>query len=429
MGTGEIDAGHTAWILMSCALVNFMTPGLAFFYGGLVRRNHVLSIIIQNYVCMGIITLIWVVWGFSLCFGGSGRVIGDPRDFAMLNRVTGQPLPHEGRGKMGEAYVEGIPGLVFCAYQGMFAVITPALMTGAFAERIKFGPFLVFVVLWIHFVYFPWCHWVWGPNGWLMTWGVVDFAGGLVVHVTAGFSALATVVALPSREKLEGAKVDKTPHNVPYVALGTALLWFGWFGFNGGSALGADEVAAYALINTEISASVALLVWMCIEWKLEGKPSLVGVCVGAIAGLVMITPAAGFVKPWAAVVIGTLSAVVCYACTALCTKLGLDDALDVWGVHGMGGFLGTCLVGVLAEHDVNGITGDWNQFKKQLAAALLCAVYSFVMAYGMIKGMMAVTDIVPDREAVKTGLDYSMHGMLAHNDEDDQKVSKSDELA
>ena len=303
--------------------------------------------------CMGIITLVWVVWGFSLCFGASGRFIGDPSSFAMLNRVNYKQLPHEGRGKMGEAYVEGIPGLVFAAYQGMFAVITPALMTGAFAERIKFGPFLVFVVLWVHLVYFPWCHWVWGPNGWLGTWGVCDFAGGLVVHVTAGFSALATVMALPSREKLEGQPVDTTPHNVPYVALGTALLWFGWFGFNGGSALGSDSVAAYALINTEISASVALLVWMFIEWKLEGKPSLVGVCVGAIAGLATITPAAGFVKPWAAVVIGTASAIFCYACVYGLTKMGYDDALDVWGVHGMGGFLGTCLLGVLARTRVS----------------------------------------------------------------------------
>merc|ERR1711939_762386 len=224
---------------------------------------------IQNYVCMGIITLVWVVWGFSLCFGASGRFIGDLSSFAMLNRVNYKQLPHEGRGKMGEAYVEGIPGLVFAAYQGMFAVITPALMTGAFAERIKFGPFLVFVVLWVHLVYFPWCHWVWGPNGWLGTWGVCDFAGGLVVHVTAGFSALATVMALPSREKL------------------------------------------------------------------EGKPSLVVVCVGAIAGLATITPAAGFVKPWAAVVIGTASAIFCYACVYGLTKMGYDDALDVWGVHGM----------------------------------------------------------------------------------------------
>mmetsp|Transcript_15658 Transcript_15658/g.41219 ORF Transcript_15658/g.41219 Transcript_15658/m.41219 type:complete len:459 (+) Transcript_15658:139-1515(+) len=424
VGAGGFDSGHTAWILMSCALVNFMTPGLAFFYGGLVRRNHVLSIIIQNYVCMGIITLIWVVWGFSLCFGASGWFYGDPGDFVMLNRVSGAPLPSEARGKMGEAYVDGIPGLVFCAYQGMFAVITPALMTGAFAERIKFGPFIVFVVLWVHLVYFPWCHAVWGPNGWLGTWGVCDFAGGLVVHVTAGFSALATVMALPSREKLEGAPVDTTPHNVPYVALGTALLWFGWFGFNGGSALGANEQAAYALINTEISASVALLVWMLIEWKLEGKPSLVGVCVGAIAGLATITPAAGFVKPWAAVVIGTSSAIFCYACVAALTKMGYDDALDVWGVHGMGGFLGTCLLGVLAEHDVGGQSGDINLFGKQLAAAALCAVYSFVVAFALIKGMMLVMDVVPDVEMVRSGLDYSMHGMLAHNADDDGAPTK-----
>ena len=240
------------------------------------------SIIIQNYVCMGVITLIWVVWGFSLCFGSSGWFIGDPSSFPMLQGVDGAPLKSEARGKEHEAFVGGIPGLVFAAYQGMFAVITPALMTGAFAERIKFGPFIIFVVLWVHLVYFPWCHAVWGPNGWMYTWGVRDFAGGLVVHVTAGFSALATVMALPSREKLEGAPVDTTPHNVPYVALGTALLWFGWFGFNGGSALGSDSVAAYALINTEISASVALLVWMFIEWKLEGKPSLVGVCARAL---------------------------------------------------------------------------------------------------------------------------------------------------
>merc|ERR1711939_148352 len=231
-------------------------------------------------------------------------------------------------------------------------------------------------------------------------------AGGLVVHVTAGFSALATVMALPSREKLEGQPVDTTPHNVPYVALGTALLWFGWFGFNGGSALGSDSVAAYALINTEISASVALLVWMFIEWKLEGKPSLVGVCVGAIAGLATITPAAGFVKPWAAVVIGTASAIFCYACVYGLTKMGYDDALDVWGVHG--------------------VAGDWNQFKKQLAAALLCAVYSFVVAFALMKGLMVVMDVVPDVEMVRSGLDYSMHGMLAHNtDDDDAKPKQS----
>merc|ERR1719174_3349863 len=199
----------------------------------------------------------------------------------------------------------------------MFAVITPALMTGAFAERIKFGPFILFVVLWVHLVYFPWCHAVWGPNGWLGTWGVCDFAGGLVVHVTAGFSALATVMALPSREKLEGAPVDTTPHNVPFVALGTALLWFGWFGFNAGSALGANSVAAYAAINSEIAASVAMAVWMGIDWYRFGQPKLVGMCVGAIAGLATVTPAAGFILPWGAFIIGFLSALVCYGCCEL----------------------------------------------------------------------------------------------------------------
>jgi len=410
-----IDAGDTTWLLISTALVNFMTPGLAFFYGGLVRRNHVLSIIIQNYACMGCVTLIWVIWGFSLCFGRSGKFLGSPSSFPMLNGVSGDPLSSEVRGHSGEPFVADVPGLIFCAYQGMFAVIAPALMTGAFAERMKFIPFILFVVLWMHFVYFPWCHWIWGPNGWLGTWGVYDFAGGIVIHVTAGFSALATVVALPTREKVEGAPVDKTPHNVPYVALGTAMLWFGWFGFNGGSALAADEVAAYAVINTEISASVALIVWMGIEWVVEGKPSLVGVCVGTIAGLATITPCAGFVKPWAACVVGAAAAVVCYGCVALVNKLGLDDALDVWGVHGMGGFLGTILLGALAERDVNGVSGSFALVGKQAAAASLCAAYSFSMGWLLIKGLGLVMDVVPSTEAVKTGLDYSMHGMLAHN--------------
>ena len=373
---------------------------------------------------MGIITLVWVVWGFSLCFGASGRFIGDPSSFAMLNGVDGGPLKSEARGKEHEAFVGGIPGLVFAAYQGMFAVITPALMTGAFAERIKFGPFIIFVVLWVHLVYFPWCHAVWGPNGWMYTWGVRDFAGGLVVHVTAGFSALATVMALPSREKLEGAPVDTTPHNVPYVALGTALLWFGWFGFNGGSALGANEQAAYALINTEISASVALLVWMLIEWKLEGKPSLVGVCVGAIAGLATITPAAGFVKPWAAVVIGTASAIFCYACVAALTKMGYDDALDVWGVHGMGGVLGSILVGVLADKDVGGFGPSGELFGKQLAAVLIAAVYSYAVSILLLMAIGVVCRLKPTAVEI-VDMDHSQHGESAYLDalENDSKYT------
>ena len=230
----------------------------------------------------------------------------------------------------------------------MFAVITPALMTGAFADRVMFKPYLLFIFLWIHLVYYPFCHWIWG-GGWMMDEGVWDFAGGIVVHCTAGFGALAVVMALPHRKKLE-PELDTDPHNIPFVALGTALLWFGWFGFNGGSALGANQQAGYALINTEISASCALFVWLMIEWVHKGKPTLVGACVGAIAGLATVTPAAGFVYPWAAMVIGCLAAPWCYFLIEVVkNKFDLDDALDVFAVHGMGGYLGTLLIGVLAD--------------------------------------------------------------------------------
>jgi len=406
-----IDTGHTAFILVSMALVNLMTPGLAFFYGGLVRQTTVITIMIQNFVCMGIVTIIWMLWGFSFCFGQSGTVLGSPASFFLFDRVDGMPLP---TGDTAEPFVEGIPGLVFAGYQGMFAVITPALMTGAFADRLRFVPYLFLIAIWIHLVYFPFCHAVWGPDGWLGSWGVVDFAGGIVVHITAGFSALALVCALPSREKHEGAPVDTDPHNVPFVALGTGLLWFGWFGFNAGSALGATSVAAYAAANSEISASVALMVWMLIEWKLEGHPTLVGACVGAIAGLATVTPAAGFIKPWGALIIGLFSAPFCYGCMKLANRLGLDDALDVWGVHGMGGFLGTVLIGVLADPEVNGVEASVEQFGKQLAAALFTAVYSFVVGYLLIKVLGLFMRILPNEEEYKHGLDRSWHGNMAY---------------
>merc|ERR1719327_851972 len=336
----------------------------------------------QNFACMGLVTIIWMAWGFSLCFGESATVLGSPRSFLFFDRVNGTPLP---TGDSTETFVEGIPGLVFAGYQGMFAVITPALMTGAFADRLRFTPYLILIIVWMHLVYFPFCHWVWGPDGWLGAWGVVDFAGGIVVHISAGFSALALVVALPTREKVEGSPVDADPHNVPFVALGTGLLWFGWFGFNAGSALSAGSVAAYAAVNSEISASAALMVWIMIEWKLEGQPTLVGACVGAIAGLATVTPAAGFVKPWGALIIGCTSAPFCYGCIKLANRLGLDDALDVWGVHGMGGYLGTLAIGILAHKDVNGVEASLEQFLKQLAAASFTAVYSFIVGFGIVK--------------------------------------------
>merc|ERR1719399_1668986 len=364
---------------------------------------------------MGIVTIIWMLWGFSLCFGQSGTVLGSPASFFLFDRVDGMPLP---TGDGIESFVEGIPGLVFAGYQGMFAVITPALMTGAFADRLRFVPYLFLIAIWIHLVYFPFCHWVWGPDGWLGAWGVVDFAGGIVVHITAGYSALALVVALPSREKVEGAPVDAEPHNVPFVALGTGLLWFGWFGFNAGSALGANTVAAYAAVNSEISASAALTVWMLIEWQQEGQPSLVGACVGAIAGLATITPAAGFVKPWGALIIGCCASPFCYFCIKLTHRWGVDDALDVWGVHGMGGFLGTILIGVLADPEINGVEASPEQFLKQLAAASGAAAYAFIIGFVLVKILGKIMPILPTAEELDQGLDVSWHNQPAYKSEE-----------
>ena len=292
-----LDSGHTAWILVSMALVQLMLPGLAFFYAGLLHRTSVVTMIMQNYACMGIVSVLWFLVVFSLCFGETaGGVIGSPASYGAFINVEGTPLAHGG--------IPDIPGLVFAGYQGMFAVITPALMTGAFADRLRFAPYLAFVALWIVLVYAPFCHWIWGPGGWMNEWGVKDFAGGIVVHTTAGFSCLGAVHFLGSRAKISGAKPVTTPHNIPFVALGTALLWFGWFGFNGGSALASSGSAAFAAVNSEIAASTALTVWMAIDWYRMGRPSLVGVCVGAIAGLATITPCAGYVRPWAAFEIG-----------------------------------------------------------------------------------------------------------------------------
>ena len=284
----------------------------------------------QNFASMGLITVMWFLFVFSLCFGHTYWFWGSITTFGAFHNVNGSPLAHTAIGDTHPAgtIVGDIPGLVFAGYQGMFAVITPALMTGAFADRLKFAPYLIFIALWIVFVYAPFCHWVWG-GGWMAEWGIKDFAGGIVVHTTAGFSALAAVHVLGSRAKIEGSDPDNTPHNIPFVGLGTALLWFGWFGFNGGSALASTGGAAYAAVNSEIAASTALSVWVLIEWIRFGKPSMVGLCVGAIAGLATITPCAGFVRPWAAFVIGIVAALFCYASCELKNKASWDDALDV----------------------------------------------------------------------------------------------------
>lgn len=414
-----LDGASTGYILVCMALVQFMTPGLALFYGGLVRESSVITIMMQNFATMGLVTVLWFLFLYSMCFGETLEFIGNPATFAAFSGVS----------MHSEGPAAGIPHLLFAGYQGMFAVITPALMTGCFADRFRFGPYMVFVTLWMVLVYAPFCHWVWG-GGWMAEWGVWDFAGGIVVHITAGFSALASLIVVGRRKVPEGMSQEDmdVPHNIPMVATGTAILWFGWFGFNGGSALASDGISVAAAVNTEIAGSAACFVWMLIEWAINKKPTLVGKCVGAIAGLATVTPAAGFIQPWAAFVIGVVAAMVCYGLCELRKKLRVDDALDVWGVHGMGGFLGTCLLGLLADPSECGeggaqpswcvnpgtVTRSGEQFGKQLAAASFCAAYSFVVTVVLLKIIGLVAPIVPTSEE-QENLDQAMHGEQAHS--------------
>jgi len=416
-----IDLASTGYMLFSTALVQLMTPGLAFFYGGLVSDLSVLTMMMQSFVSMGVSSIMWYSVLFSLCFGESWGIFGSPFTFGGLHGVSSnEPLVRD-----GEILVDGIPGLLFVAYQGMFAVITPALMTGAFADRFRFKPYLIFIAIWLLVVYAPWCHWVWG-GGWVAQWGVYDFAGGIVVHITAGFSALASLLLVGKREDEE--QRNALPHNVPFVALGTALLWFGWFGFNGGSALATGPTAVAAAVNSEIAASVALFLWLIIDWVRLGRPGLVGLCVGAIAGLATVTPAAGFIQPWGAFVLGVVATTGCYACCELRKKWGLDDALDVWGVHGMGGFVGSVLLGALADAPACGveegaapawcvnpgtITRSGEQFGKQLAVCCLCAVYSFVVTLGLLKAIDRVLPIRPCA-GIGSSIDLHEHGESAY---------------
>jgi Amt family ammonium transporter len=328
------DTGNTAFMLLATSLVMIMTPGLAFFYGGLVGRKSVLTIMMQSFVSLGITTILWFVAGYSLCFSGDVFGIIGNLDMMFLKGVQiTDPL----------SLTNNIPVFVFIAYQMMFAVITPALITGAFADRVRFKAYLFFQVAWLLLVYFPFTHMVWG-GGILAQLGVLDFAGGIVVHATAGMAALASVFFVGRRKK-----AVSDPHNIPMIALGTALLWFGWYGFNAGSQLQVDEITAVAFLNTDIAASFASIVWLFMEWKAKGKPKLVGFLTGAVAGLATITPAAGFVGPVTAAIIGIIASVMCYFAVELKNKMHWDDALDVWGVHGVGGITGVILLGVFAN--------------------------------------------------------------------------------
>jgi Amt family ammonium transporter len=393
-------------MLVSTALVMLMTPALAFFYGGLVNRKNLLTIMMQSYVSMGITTILWVTVGYSLCFsGGAGGIIGN-LDNAFLKGIG-----------IGDLYggTEGtFPLLLFVVYQMMFAVITPALITGAFAGRITFKAYLIFLIGWQLFVYFPFVHMIWG-GGIMAEWGVLDFAGGIVVHVLAGMAALASVLYVGSRTTEEDV-----PHNVPFVALGAALLWFGWFGFNAGSALGVNEVTVVAFINTQIAAAFAATAWLLLAWYNDEKPSFVEMLIGMIAGLATITPAAGFVTPQSAMIIGLAAGIVCYYAVVLRKHKKLDDALDVWGVHGVGGALGIILLGVLAYDGIGGQNGlyhgDSAFFLVQLLGLAVACVWAFTFTYGMLYAIDQITPVRVTNEDEETGLDEVLHGEAAYTD-------------
>ena len=395
-----LDTGNTAFMLLCSSLVMLMTPGLAFFYGGLVGRRNVLAIMIQSFVSMGWTTVIWFAVGYSLCFSGDvGGVIGN-LDKAFLSGVSlTSPA----------AANPSIPEIVFVAYQMMFAIITPALITGAFANRVSFKAYMVFLTAWLLFVYFPFVHMIWG-GGVLQQWGVLDFAGGIVVHNIAGLAALASVLYVGRRQV-----ADRGPHSIPLVALGTGLLWFGWYGFNAGSEFRVDSTTAVAFLNTDIAASFAAMAWLFTAWLLEKRPSFLGLLTGAVAGLATVTPAAGFVSPPAAAVIGIVSGVVCYGAVALKNRLHWDDALDVWGVHGVGGFLGIVLLGVLATTTFNPngtdglLAGNPTFFIKELAAVVLSSVWAFAFTFGMLWLIDRVTKVHVAPGVEEVGLDTGLH--------------------
>ena len=401
-----LDTGDTSFMLVATALVMIMTPGLAFFYGGLVSRKNVLAIMMQSYVSMGVSTILWVAVGYSLCFSGDvgGMGIIGNLDMAFLRGIEVTDL-----GGLNDT----IPLLLFVVYQMMFAIITPALITGAFANRITFKAYLIFLVAWQILVYYPFVHMIWG-GGMLADWGVLDFAGGIVVHALAGMAALASVIYVGKR----GVE-DAGAHNVPFVAIGAALLWFGWFGFNAGSELAVDGVTAVAFINTQIAAAFAAITWLLLAWLYDGKPSFVEMLIGMIAGLATITPAAGFVSPQSAMLIGVAAGAACYFAVVFRKKKGLDDALDVWGVHGVGGALGIIMLGVLASESIGGQNGLYhgNQdfFMVQLAGLALACVWAFAFTYGMLMMIDKVTPVRVSEEA-EAALDVTLHGESAYTD-------------
>jgi Amt family ammonium transporter len=403
-----MNSGDTAFVLIATAMVMLMTPGLALFYGGLVRKKNVLATTMQSFITLGIISVMWLAYGYSLAFGPDvGHVIGN-LDYAWLKNVGLEPGP----------YSETIPDLLFCAFQLMFAIITPALITGAFAERMKFPAFLAFTILWSTFVYLPVCHWVWGKGGWLGAMGALDFAGGTVIHINSGAAALVAALVLGKRKGY--GRDSMHPHNLPMTVLGAGLLWFGWFGFNAGSALSAGPIAVLALMTTQIATGAGALTWIIAEWKVQGKPTTLGAASGALAGLVAITPGAGFVTPVSALIMGAVAGVICYLAVIAKSKMGYDDSLDVVGVHGVGGIWGALATGIFASSAVNPagsglLDGNPHQLMVQATGAGATIVYSVIVTFILLKIIDVTIGLRVSSDDETQGLDLTQHSEVGYN--------------
>jgi ammonium transporter, Amt family len=403
-----INPADTLFVLFSAALVMLMTPGLAFFYGGMVRRKNILSVLMQCFVALCLLSLQWILLGYSLSFAPGNGFWGGLSWFG-LNGVGAAPYA---------GYAATIPHQAFMVFQMMFAVITPALIIGAFAERMKFSAFIVFTLLWATFVYNPLCHWVWGEGGWLKNLGVLDFAGGIVVHTSAGIAALVTTIVIGKRKNLEHTP---SPHNLPFVVLGTSLLWFGWFGFNAGSALAVNGVAVNAFVVTNTAAAAAGLSWAFLEWIRNGKPTVFGIVTGSIAGLATVTPASGFVSPISAMIIGIAASIVCFIAVAVTKpRFGYDDSLDAFGVHGVGGVLGTLLTGVFASKAINPagadglLSGNPKQLLIQLLAVVVAIGYTFIATFIIYKLVDIFFRMRVSEKDELVGLDLTQHRERAY---------------
>ena len=402
-----MNTGDTAFMLIATAMVMVMTPALALFYGGLVRSKNVLATTMQSFVCLGIVSVLWVVYGYSLAFGPDvGHFIGN-FDHVFLKGVGLEAGP----------YADTIPALLFCAFQLMFAIITPALITGAYAERMKFTAFLTFTILWSTLVYLPVCHWVWGQEGWLLKMGALDFAGGTVIHINSGAAALVAALVLGKRKGY--GRDSMHPHNLPMTVLGAGLLWFGWFGFNAGSALSAGPIAVLALFTTQVATGAGALTWGLAEWRIQGKPTTLGVASGALAGLVAITPGAGFVSPVSAIIMGGMAGIICYLAVLAKTRMGYDDSLDVVGIHGVGGIWGALATGIFASSVVNPagnglLNGNPHQLVVQAIGVGATIAYSVVVTFIILKIIDVIIGLRVSSDDETQGLDLTQHSEVGY---------------